>query len=187
MSDPETLDIHPATPDRWDDLATLFERPGPRGGRPDTANCWCVIWRAPSGEPEENREVLRSAVCDREEPGLLAYAEGVPIGWISVAPREHFQSLLRSRRFAPPDDDAGVFVITCFAIARTHRRRGVSGALLDAAIDRAIARGASAIEAFPSDPPDYKGGVDWFLDRGFEPVREIGKRIHVRLTPRETG
>ena len=31
------LEIHPLTGDRWDDLATLFDRPG------DPKGCWCMF------------------------------------------------------------------------------------------------------------------------------------------------
>jgi hypothetical protein len=74
------LDVHPVTPDRWDDLAELFERPGPRGGRQDTANCWCSVWRRTQRSAEENREALCGLVAaerreqddagrERTEPG----------------------------------------------------------------------------------------------------------------------
>lgn len=177
------LDIRPMTPGRWPDLVTLFERPGPRGGRQDTANCWCVVWRAPFREPEENKQHLCALVEDGQEPGLIAYQDGEPKGWVSVAPREHFAGLFRSRDFRPRDDEPGVFLISCFAVDRSVRRRGAARALLEAAVDHAVARGASAVEAYPTDPPDYKGGLDWFLDFGFVPVREVGKRTLVRYVP----
>lgn len=116
-------------------------------------------------------------------PGLLAYRDGAPVGWVSVAPREQFPSLLRSTQFRPHDDDAGVFVITCFAVDRRARGEGIGAAMLTAAVDHATSRGATAVEAYPADPPDYKGRLDWFLDYGFTPVREAGKRTVVRYTP----
>ncbi|MFQ5795421.1 MAG: hypothetical protein ACE5JP_10280 [Candidatus Bipolaricaulia bacterium] len=33
-----TVEIHPLTPDRWDDLTTLFGKAGADGG------CWCMYW-----------------------------------------------------------------------------------------------------------------------------------------------
>jgi GNAT superfamily N-acetyltransferase len=179
----DDLTIEPVTAERWDDLATLFSRPGPRGGRPVTANCWCVVWRAPHGSPEENEQVLRDTVETGEQPGLLAYRGGEPVGWVSVAPRGQLGGLLRSRLFRPLDDDADVFVITCFAVDRDARRQGVATALLEAAVDFAVARGATAVEAYPGDPPDYKGRLESFLDHGFVPVREAGKRTVVRYEP----
>lgn len=174
------VDIHPVTPDRWADLVELFERPGPRGGRQPTANCWCVVWRDAYGEPDENKQVLCDRVMGGDEPGLLAYRDGVPVGWVSVAPREHLAGLLRSPMYRPPDDDEGVFVITCFAVDRQARGEGIAGALVKAATARAVERGATAVEAYPGDPPDYKGRLSWFLDEGFVPIREVGKRTVVR-------
>lgn len=177
------LDIRAVTPALWDDLAALFERPGPRGGRQDPANCWCSVWRTSQRTPEENRQHLCDLARAGEEPGLLASRDGAPVGWVSVAPREQFPSLLRSRQFGPRDDDPGVFVISCFVVDRQVRRQGIATALLDAAVDHAVARGATAIEAFPGDPPDYKGRIEWFLDAGFAPIRQAGKRTVVRFVP----
>lgn len=177
------LQVRPVSSERWGDLAQLFEQPGPRGGRQDTANCWCSVWRYPSRSPEENKQRLCELVHAGDEPGLLAYRDGDPVGWVSVAPREHFPSLLRSRQFRPHDADADVFVVTCFAVARQARRTGIGLALVAAAVDRALERGASAVEGYPGDPPDYKGRAEWFVDYGFVPVRKAGKRTVMRFTP----
>lgn len=181
MPDVAGPDVEVVTPRRWPDLAELFERPGPRGGRQDTANCWCVVWRSSSGSPDENREQLCGLVQDGHEPGLLAYLDGAPVGWVSVAPRAQFAGLLRSSRFRPHDDDPDAFVISCFHVDRRARGRGVAGALLRAAVEHARQRGASVIDAYPSEPPDYKGRLQWYLDAGFTPLREAGKRTVVRL------
>ncbi|MDV6012312.1 GNAT family N-acetyltransferase [Haloechinothrix sp. LS1_15] len=181
-TDQAELDTYPVTEQRWDDLAALFEKPGPRGGRQDTANCWCSVWRYPMRSAESNKAALRSLVTDHDPPGLLAYRDGEAVGWVSVAPREQFASLLRGSQFKPRDDDSGVFVISCFAVDRSVRGRGVGRALVDAAVRYALERGATAVEAFPGDPPDYKGKLDWFLDYGFEVMRTVGKRTVVRYT-----
>jgi GNAT superfamily N-acetyltransferase len=39
-----SVDGEPATRERWGELVDLFERPGPRGGTPITAGCWCQYW-----------------------------------------------------------------------------------------------------------------------------------------------
>jgi GNAT superfamily N-acetyltransferase len=182
--------IRSVTADRWDDLAGLFERPGPRGGRQDTANCWCVVWRDRFGTAEANRDRLCGLVRDGQEPGLLAYLDDDPVGWVSVAPLAQFEGLQRSTRYRPrPREgdraDAGTtgepFVVSCFHVDRRARGQGIAGTLLAAAIDHAAQRGASVVHAYPADPPDYKGDPAWFRDAGFEPVREIGKRTEMRL------
>jgi GNAT superfamily N-acetyltransferase len=178
--DDRTVEVHAVDPQRWPDLEELFERPGPRGGRQDTANCWCSVWRTTMRSPEENKATLCQLVTDGRRPGLLAYRGDEPAGWVSVAPREDFPSLLRSQQFKPHDTDEGVWVITCFHVDRRHRGAGIAGTMLEAAIAHATRSGATAIEAYPADPPDYKGRLEWFLAAGFAPVREAGKRTVVR-------
>lgn len=186
-SDTAAIDVQPATPERWEDLVGLFERPGPRGGRQDTANCWCSVWRTTMRTREENKAALCERVSAGEQPGLLAYVDGEVAGWVSVAARERLPVLLRSPQYKPPDDDPDVWVVTCFHVDPRHRKQGLAGALLDAAIAHAAAGGATAIEAYPGDPPDYKGKLEWFLAAGFAPVREAGTRTVVRRDMESPG
>ncbi|MBD0328932.1 MAG: GNAT family N-acetyltransferase [Thermoleophilia bacterium] len=170
----------PLTPDRWDDFVDLFTRKGPRGGS-GPVECWCMWWRRRSGSGEANRAAMEELVRAGEEPGLLAYDGGRAVGWISVAPREHYGHLSRSRRYAPPDPHPGVWSIACFQVDPRHRRRGVARALVDAAVAHALARGAAAVEAFPHrGRPDYMGAATMFAAAGFRPVREAGPRTIVR-------
>jgi GNAT superfamily N-acetyltransferase len=180
------LDVRPVTPERWRDMVELFERRGPRGGHRNTPayGCWCMYWRDRSvahGAPKKRR--MAAIVRAGGEPGLLAYEDGVPVGWVSIAPREEFGALLRSPQYRPRDHDEGVWSIVCFAIDRHSRRRGIAGALLDAAIAYACGRGATAVEAYPhvTDSRDYMGSVDLFAARGFRRTREANKRAIVRL------
>jgi ribosomal protein S18 acetylase RimI-like enzyme len=179
------LEIHPVTPERWSDMVELFERRGPRGGHRNTPayGCWCMYWRDRSvahGEPKKRR--MASLVRAGREPGLLAYDDGVPVGWISIGPREEFTALLRSPQYRPRDEDEGVWSVVCFAIDRYARRRGVAGELLDAAVAHAFAQGASAVEGYPhaSDPCDYMGSATLYEDAGFERVRDANKRAIFR-------
>ena len=179
------LDVHPVTPDRWADMVELFERRGPRGGHRNSPayGCWCMYWRdrsIPHGEPK--KQAMASLVRAGREPGLIAYDRDEPVGWVSVAPREEFDALLRSPQYRPRDDDGGVWSIVCFTIDRYARGRGVTSTLLDAAVGHACGRGASAVEAYAhvSDPRDYMGWRDLYLRHGFAPVRDASKRTIVR-------
>jgi len=95
------MEIKPVTPDRWSDFAALFERKGPRGGTPMTANCWCMWWRKRTGDGVKNKRNMRGIVSAGREPGLLAYQDGVPVGWVSIAPREEYGQLVGSRVYGP--------------------------------------------------------------------------------------
>ncbi|HUP01215.1 MAG TPA: GNAT family N-acetyltransferase, partial [Gemmatimonadota bacterium] len=74
-----------------------------------------------------------------------------PIGWCAVAPREDYPRLERSR-ILKPVDEASVWSITCFFIARTHRGQGLSVALLEGAVEHAARQGARIVEGYPIEP-----------------------------------
>jgi len=108
------LEFHPVTPKRWTDFETLFGAKGACGG------CWCMLWRLTRKEFEQqkgeaNRQAMKTIVESGEIPGLLAYSEKQPVAWCSVAPRENFPALERSRVLKKIDDKP-VWSISCFFI-----------------------------------------------------------------------
>lgn len=176
------VEIHPLTPERWPDLEQLF---GPRGAY---GGCWCMWNRLSNREFEaasddEKHEMLRAIVADRV-PGLLAYQDGLPVGWVSLGPREEFGRIQRSR-VTKPVDDVPVWSIVCFVIDRHHRGTGVGTALLNAATEYAREHGAVAIEGYPVEPrndrmPDiyaWMGLASMFEAAGFT---EIARRSETR-------
>ncbi len=179
---PPKLEIHPLTPDRWPDLEALF---GPRGA---CAGCWCMWWRIPRPEwkaakGEGNRRALERYVKRGRVPGLLAYDGGVPVGWVAVEPREAYPSLERSRTLARVDEKPA-WSLTCFFVARSHRRRGLTRALIEAALAHARAAGARLVEAYPVDSRRpladawvYTGAASTFRRLGF---REAARRSRTR-------
>lgn len=116
-------------------------------------------------------------------PGLIAYQDGSPLGWISLGPREDYARLKRSPVMKPVDDKP-VWSIVCFYVDRRARGHGVSGKLLIAATDYARSRGARLLEAHPIDKenrshPDFMFfGAKSIYDRaGF---REVERRTDTR-------
>jgi GNAT superfamily N-acetyltransferase len=143
-----------------------------------------MYWRDRSlrhGEPK--RRAMEQLVRERREPGLLAYAGGDVVGWISVAPREEYAALLASPQYRPRDGSANVWSIVCFVVDKPARGGGVARALLDAAVAHAFAHGAAAVEAYPhvADGGDYMGGLPLYAAAGFRTVREASKRAVVRI------
>lgn len=143
------VEVKSVTSDLWDDQLTLFGSSGAFSG------CWCMWWREKSSEFEANgnagnKAAMQDLVAQNEVPGLLAYLDGVPVGWLSLGPRDHFGRLERSPILKRVDEQP-VWSIVCFFIARPHRSQGIAKALLQAAIDYAQERGASALEAYPID------------------------------------
>ena len=170
--------VHPVTPDRWPDLARLFEA---RGG---PHFCWCTPYRF-HGSHRMSKEAKRSAMTrlvEGETPvGVLAYVEEEPVGWCSVAPRETYQKLDRSRTM-PRVTHEPTWRVLCFFVRRDLRRRGVAAALLRGAIGYARERGAVVIEGYPFDTAGissvHRGPSTLFRGAGF---RQEGKRWLLNL------
>jgi GNAT superfamily N-acetyltransferase len=127
---------------------------------------------------------MRALVAGGGVPGLLAYAGAVPAGWCSVAPRETYAALERSRILKPVDDQP-VWSVVCFFIAKAARRQGLTVALLRAAVDHARSRSARILEGYPKDldaatTPDvfaWHGTASAFRQAGFT---EVARRAPTR-------
>jgi GNAT superfamily N-acetyltransferase len=128
----------------------------------------------------KNRVEMKSLVERRKTPGLLAYADGEPAGWVSVAPRTEFGRVERSplsKHLSPGETSDGVWSITCFFIHRSHRGQGIASALVTGAVEFAVKKGARVVEGYPFDPAHktkwssaeaYIGTYDMFRAVGFE-------------------
>lgn len=175
MKDP-ILTFRPLTIDCWDDFEKLFGVKGACGG------CWCMWWRLKRSlfekqKGENNRMAMYEIVKSGEIPGILAYIDNEPIGWCSVAPREKFPSLERSRILARVDDNP-VWSVVCFYIHKSYRDKGISIQLLKAVKEYVKKEGGHIIEGYPVAPKKEKmptvfawtGFLNAFLKSGFQEV-----------------
>lgn len=146
--------IYPLTPERWSDLEDLFNRPGASIAR----GCWCMCYRR-SGKPDIptgmtpsqfNKRALKALVDAGVVPGLIGYQDGVPMGWVSLGPREDYRKLTRSPVMKPIDDKP-VWSIICFFVDARVRGQGIADKLLKGAISYARTCGATLLEAYPVD------------------------------------
>lgn len=139
---------------------------------------------------EKNKSAFKKIVRANEKPGVLAYLDGVPIGWCAVAPRQAYTFLDRSRvlkRIA----DHPVWSISCLFVARPFRRSGVSVQLINAAVAHARTCGAKIVEGYPVEPrktsmPDafaWTGLASAFGRAGF---KEVARRSFTRPIMRFT-
>ena len=176
-----TLTFKPVTAATVGDFEALF---GAKGG-PNW--CWCMAWRATSAEikdaksPERKKQML-GRINDGIPVGLIAYDDGQPMGWVSVAPKATFQKGLGGEAEADK-----VWSLTCLWIARSHRKQGLSTQLIEAAAKHAKKHKAKLVEAYPVDPdsPSYRhmGFVPAFERAGFEKHGKEGTRRHVMQLP----
>ena len=172
----ERLVVMPATIDRWDDVRELLGSSGERG-------CWCQSWRGKddearaTGESRPQTLQRQMAATDPPPPGILAYLDDQPVGWVGVSVRTRTPRLMGSRTI-PAIDDLPVWSIGCFQIRPGYRRQGIARALLDAVVAAARRDGAPAVEAYPIDPDGrrvevgagYVGIASMFDAAGFRRV-----------------
>ena len=147
------LTVAPLTPDRWPDLEAVFKARGCSVAR----GCWCMAYRLsgsretfPPGmtRAQANRASLKALVDAGSPPGLIGYRGKVPVGWVSIGPREGYARLTRSPVMKPVDDQP-VWSVICFVVPSQYRGQGIARALLDGAIAYARKQGATLVEAYP--------------------------------------
>jgi GNAT superfamily N-acetyltransferase len=177
------LKFFPVTRDRWTDFETLFGERGACGG------CWCMLWRLTRKaferqKGEGNRKAMKAIVQSGKIPGILAFSQGKPVAWCSVAPRNHFPALERSR-ILKPLDSRPVWSISCLFVEKNYRRKGLSTRIIKAAVDHVKKQGGTLVEAYPVEPkkdkmPDafaWTGLASAFIRAGFT---ECARRSETR-------
>ena len=142
------LTICPLTPDLWPALEALFGKNGACNG------CWCMYWRIGSAyrkrPREQNKAAFREVVKRGPPPGLLAFDGDVAVGWCQLTPRDALPWLDRAWRLKRVDV-VPVWSLSCFYVRKGYRRRGVTSALIAAALRGASRAKAPALEAYPLD------------------------------------
>jgi ribosomal protein S18 acetylase RimI-like enzyme len=137
-----------------------------------------------------NRGELKALVDEGKPPGLIGYRGKVPVGWVSIGPREEYAKLKRSPVMKAVDEQP-VWSIICFVVPPKYRGQGVAQALLKGAVAYAKRRGATLVEAYPVDKPArsnddsmWFGAKSMYDTAGFKEVaRRKPQRPIVRLRP----
>jgi GNAT superfamily N-acetyltransferase len=147
---------------------------------PKWSSCYCqcfyedhaVVKWAERTAPEN-----RALACDRIQrqamQGYLAFIGSTPVGWCNAAPRK----LLHALDAEPAPDAEHTGTILCFLVEPSHRGRGISRQLLEAACDGLRAQGLKVAEANPrpaatSAAENHFGPLALYLSAGFAVHRE---------------
>jgi GNAT superfamily N-acetyltransferase len=166
------LTIRPLTPELWPALQDLFGTKGACNG------CWCMYWRVGAAyrkrNSSENKTDFQQIVKAGPPPGLLAFDGELAVGWCQLTPRAALPWLDRAWRLARVDE-LPVWSISCFYVRIGYRRKGVTTALIKAAIKAAKQAKAPALEAYPLDAKlspsaSSTGYVTTFKRAGFKTV-----------------
>jgi hypothetical protein len=155
----------------WPDFVKLFS---PKSG---WNHCWCVHFHRPHPLPKKNgyppARKEPNGIAANKKPlldrgcshGILVYLDREPVGWCQYGPREE---LARIDRFAsykkvrPANSNTKnkepkkLWRITCFVVNKKHRRQGIAGVALRAALQSIKKQGGGIVEAYPVQ--DWSGG-----------------------------
>ena len=131
---------------------------------------------------ESRVAALEELVRQGTPVGVLACVDGDHVGWCSIAPRDTYAALERSRAL-PRVDDAPVWSVVCFFVDRRVRREGLTLGLLKAAVEYARSQGAEIVEGYPVEPGSrlytYMGSPSTFRRAGFHDVTPSGQARRV--------
>ena len=152
------------------DFIALFEESG------GLHYCWCSIYRLNNTHHFKKTE-KKANICrlvENDVPiGVIAYDDNTPVGWCSIAPRETYARLEHSRTMPRvTGEEIPTWTVLCFYVARPHRGRHITHALLGGAIEYARAEGAKVLEGYPFDSSGisstHRGHSKIFKAAGFK-------------------
>jgi len=135
---------------------------------------------------DKNRNAMSEIIHNGTVPGIIGYIDEKPVGWCSVAPRDDFPRLERSRILKKIDDNS-VWSIVCLFVDKSFRNRGISVEMLKAAVAYVKDKDGKIVEGYPVEPKTgkdtippvfaYTGIASAFIKAGF---REVERRSETR-------
>jgi GNAT superfamily N-acetyltransferase len=113
-----------------------------------------MYWRIGAGYRKQpasrNKAAFRQIVKRGPPPGLLAFDRDLAVGWCQLTPRDALPWLDRTWRLKRVDE-VPVWSLSCLYVRIGYRRKGVTSALIAAAVKAAERAKAPALEAYPLD------------------------------------
>lgn len=175
----------------WEDFASFFERP-------EFGGCFCMYSEFPGTDeewgkrtPAQRRERKLELLKEGRTHGVLLYEGGKAIAWCQYGHRSYFTKLSRTAKYAQTAYD-DVWCVTCFCVAKEHRKKGLAKILLREAVSRLAAMHAVEVEGYPrkgkhEDDEVWPGPLDLFTDAGFKVHIDDESRPVVRLDLTKKG
>lgn len=122
-------------------------------------HCWCMAFqrvqhasrkqfRTRAEVAVSNQQAKKELVDQGQAHGILVYADGAPIGWCQYGSAEELNGYGQPEP-TPAQNSARVWRVTCFVVERKHRRKGIAGLALHAALQAIRERGGGLVEAYP--------------------------------------
>jgi GNAT superfamily N-acetyltransferase len=174
----------------WPDFVRLFSQ----GSGWDF--CQCMHFHRSRSLPKEqwlrtraervarNRRQKRALVEQGCTHGILVYAKEEPVGWCQYGLREELPRIDNKRAYEglAPNETQRLWRITCFAVLKPYRGRGVASAALQAALKSIRRQGGGLVEAYPITRglsrafgnESTHGTKSMFVKAGFKAVAPIG-------------
>jgi GNAT superfamily N-acetyltransferase len=133
-----------------------------------------MYWRIGAGYTKQprgkNKAAFKQIVRKGPPPGLLAFDGDRAVGWCQLTPRAALPWLDGAKR-TQRVDEMPVWSLSCFYVRRGYRNKGVSSALIAAALKAAKQARAPALEVYPMDAPrSFTGLISTFEKAGFKKV-----------------
>lgn len=125
---------------------------------------------------EANKLLFKEIVDSGEKPGVLAYVDGVPAGWVPISPREKLPTLKKSKQLKRIDEKL-VWSISCFYVGTKFRKMGLMQHLIKAAIDFAKENGATIVEGYPIEKNKKYAPISIYLGIKSAFVRECFEEV----------
>jgi GNAT superfamily N-acetyltransferase len=195
-----TIEIRPLAPSRVADVRTVL-------ASTFGSQCWDLFYRftdeqkrtagiagkmTPEHEARRKEILAKLARRKRGSAGLVAYADGEPVGFISLGARSDYPRVERSKAMAPVDD-VPVWVIPCITVRKGYRGKGIAIAMIRATVAYAAEKGAAAVEGYPRpagarvhDGSAAQGTESMFRRAGFKRIRGVLPGIPRYYAPRIT-
>jgi GNAT superfamily N-acetyltransferase len=186
---PGELTIRPLTPETWNAFADLAERHnGVWGG------CWCTWFHTVYAEKghtaEGNRALKDRLVAEGRAHAALVFDGEQAVAWCEYGTPDELPNINHRKEYEAGLGDPPDYRLTCFFVDKKYRRKGLSEAALQGALDLIAEAGGGRVEAYPQDTQGkkitasflYNGTRSLFEQAGFAYDRPKGKNHCVMST-----